>query len=131
MSEVEYRHWRIENDARGVTWLTLDREGETTNALSAAVMAELDRIVSGFERNSPAALVIHSAKEAGFIAGADIREFSALDTTEGANELLRRGWALFNRIAAFRFPTAALIRGHCLGGGLELALACRYRIVVD
>ena len=131
MSEVEYRHWRIENDSRGVTWLTLDREGETTNALSAAVMAELDCIVSGFERNSPAALIIRSAKEAGFIAGADIREFSALNTTEGAHELLARGWSLFNRIADFRFPTAALIRGHCLGGGLELALACRYRIVVD
>jgi 3-hydroxyacyl-CoA dehydrogenase/enoyl-CoA hydratase/3-hydroxybutyryl-CoA epimerase len=131
MSEADFRHWRWRTDSRGVVWLTLDREGESTNALSAAVMAELDRIVVGFERQAPQALVIDSAKDAGFIAGADIGEFSALDTLEGAQALLARGWHLFNRVAALPFPTAALIRGHCLGGGLELALACRYRIAVD
>lgn len=131
MSYGDFRHWRLDEDARGIVWLTLDRAGESTNALSAAVMDELERVVDELEGTPPKALVIRSAKASGFIAGADIGEFSALDTRDGAGRLLASGWHLFNRIAALRFPTAALIRGHCLGGGLELALACRYRIVVD
>src|SRR5690606_40784679 len=63
--------------------------------------------------------------------GADIEEFSGLDSVLAARALVERGWKLFNRLAAVRYPTLALIRGHCMGGGLELALACRYRIVVD
>ena len=65
------------------------------------------------------------------MAGADIQEFSQLDTAEKGRELVARGWHLFNRLAAVRYPTLALVRGHCLGGGLELALACRYLLAVD
>lgn len=131
MNGSEYRHWKIDRDDKGITWLTLDRAGESTNALSAEVMAELDRIVVLLEHSPPQALVIRSGKSTGFIAGADINEFTALSTVEGARDLLSRGWNLFQRIAAFQFPSLALISGHCLGGGLELALACRYRVVVD
>jgi 3-hydroxyacyl-CoA dehydrogenase/enoyl-CoA hydratase/3-hydroxybutyryl-CoA epimerase len=68
---------------------------------------------------------------AGFIAGADIEEFTQLDTADKGRALVERGWTLFNRLAAVNYPTLAIIRGHCLGGGLELALACRYLLAVD
>lgn len=128
---VSYKHWRIERDAQGLAWLWFDRAEAATNTLSAEALDELARVLSAFEAAPPAGLIIASAKPAGFIAGADIHEFTALDKPEAARILIERGWRTFNQLAAARYPTLALVRGHCLGGGLELALACRYRIVVD
>lgn len=125
------KHWKIERETDGLAFLTLDREGAAANALSAEVMAELALALDELEKTPPKGLVIRSGKEAGFIAGADIEEFTQLDTPEKGRALVERGWNLFNRLAAVKFPTLALIRGHCLGGGLELALACRYRVVVE
>ncbi|MBU1363641.1 MAG: enoyl-CoA hydratase/isomerase family protein [Gammaproteobacteria bacterium] len=129
--ELNLQHWRLTRDAQGIAVATLDRAGEATNALSAAVMAELAQILDSLDKAPPAGLIFRSGKEAGFIAGADIGEFSQLDTPEKGRELVTRGWNLFNRLAAVPYPTLALVRGHCLGGGLELALACRYLLVVD
>ncbi|HRE17653.1 MAG TPA: 3-hydroxyacyl-CoA dehydrogenase NAD-binding domain-containing protein [Rhodocyclaceae bacterium] len=125
------KHWKIEREQDGLAWLTLDREGAAANALSAEVMAELGQALDELDKTPPKALIIRSGKAAGFIAGADIEEFTQLDSAEKAKNLVERGWNLFNRLAAVKYPTLALIRGHCLGGGLELALACRYRLVVD
>ena len=126
-----YQHWRLETDADGVAWATLDKLGETTNSLSVAVMDELAKILTQFESAPPKALVFRSGKAAGFIAGADIQEFTQLDTPAKGLDLISRGWNLFNRLAAAHYPTLAIVRGHCLGGGLELALACRYLLAVD
>jgi len=126
-----YKHWQLTRDAEGLAWLALDRANETTNALSGEVMAEFARVLDELDGAPPKGLVIRSAKAAGFIAGADIGEFDMLTTPEGVRELVARGWELFNRLAAVRYPTLALVRGHCLGGGLELALACRTLLVVD
>src|SRR5690606_22392401 len=112
-------------------WLTLDRAGAAVNALSAEVMAEFSAALDALQADPPQGLVIRSGKAAGFIAGADVDEFSELRTPGQARALVERGWHLFNRLAAVPYPTLALIRGHCLGGGLELALACRYRLAVD
>ena len=128
---VSYKHWRIERDAEGLAWLWFDRADAATNTLSAEALDELARVLAAFDSAPPAGLIIASAKPAGFIAGADIHEFTALDKPEAARTLIERGWRTFNQLAAARYPTLALVRGHCLGGGLELALACRYRIVVD
>ena len=76
-------------------------------------------------------MVIRSGKSSGFIAGADIREFTAITDESAALALIRRGQEILGRIEALRFPTIALINGFCLGGGLELALACRYRVASD
>jgi 3-hydroxyacyl-CoA dehydrogenase/enoyl-CoA hydratase/3-hydroxybutyryl-CoA epimerase len=124
------KHWRLHYDD-GVAWATLDRQGEAANALSAEVLAELAEMLDGFDREPPKGLVFRSGKEAGFIAGADIEEFAHLDSAEKGRALIARGWDLFNRLAAVPYPTLALVRGHCLGGGLELALACRTLLVVD
>ncbi|MBI3150369.1 MAG: enoyl-CoA hydratase/isomerase family protein [Betaproteobacteria bacterium] len=125
------RHWRLERDAEGLAWLTLDRADAATNSLSRAVLEDLGQVMDELLATPPKALVIQSGKENGFIAGADIDEFGTIQSAEDALALVRRGWDSFNRLAALPFPTLALIRGFCLGGGLELALACRYRVVVD
>ncbi|CDM22590.1 3-hydroxyacyl-CoA dehydrogenase NAD-binding domain-containing protein [Castellaniella defragrans] len=125
------RHFRCAVDPQGIAWLTIDCAGSSVNRLSGEVLAELGRALDHFQSAPPAALVIRSGKAAGFVAGADIDEFSQLNDAATARAFIERGWTVFNRLAAVPWPTLALIQGHCMGGGLELALACRYRIVVD
>ena len=125
------QHWQLEVDAQGVAWATLNKAGESTNSLSSSVMDELSQLLDQLDRSPPKGLIFRSGKAAGFIAGADIQEFTRLDTPEKGIELVSRGWQLFNRLAGVSYPTLALVRGHCLGGGLELALACRYLLAVD
>jgi len=126
-----YRHWRLDKDADGIVWLTFDREGASTNTFSKEVMDELGAIIDRLAAERPKGVVIRSGKESGFIAGADVDEFTRIDEVEEALAIVRRGWDTFNRLAALPFPTVALVRGFCMGGGFELALACRYRIAVD
>ena len=127
----KFKHWRLEREADGVAWAILDTADSSTNTLGAAVMTELGLLLDECERQPPKGLIFKSAKEAGFIAGANIEEFVSSDTPEKARTLIRRGWDTYNRLAAVGYPTLALVRGHCMGGGTELALACRYRIAVD
>jgi 3-hydroxyacyl-CoA dehydrogenase/enoyl-CoA hydratase/3-hydroxybutyryl-CoA epimerase len=126
-----FKHWQLHREHSGIAIAVLDRAGESANALSQEVMAELALLLDQLDAQPPAGLIIRSGKAAGFVAGADIDEFSRLDTPEKGRALVARGWDLFNRLAAVRYPTLALVRGHCLGGGLELALACRYILAVD
>ncbi len=121
------KHWRIEHDADIVT-LTLDVAEQSANILSREVMSELDQLLATLEASPPRGLVIRSAKPSGFIAGADVREFTRIEDAGQAAELARTGQRLFTRLARLPGPTVAAIHGYCLGGGLELALACRYRV---
>ena len=130
-SEIAMRHWTLARDAEGIARLTLDREGASTNTLGAPVIAEFNEALDTLERDPPRGLVIASGKASGFIAGADVEEFKAIESEAAALAIVRRGWDTFERLAGVGYPTVALIRGFCLGGGLELALACRYRVVVD
>jgi 3-hydroxyacyl-CoA dehydrogenase/enoyl-CoA hydratase/3-hydroxybutyryl-CoA epimerase len=127
---MSYKHWKLEREA-DVAWAILDTADSSTNTLGAEVMTELGLILDESEKNPPKGLIFTSAKEAGFIAGANIEEFVSSDTPEKARVLIKRGWDTYNRLAAVSYPTLALVRGHCMGGGTELALACRYRIAVD
>jgi 3-hydroxyacyl-CoA dehydrogenase/enoyl-CoA hydratase/3-hydroxybutyryl-CoA epimerase len=127
----EFQHWQLTRDGDGLEWLTLDRAGASTNTLSAAVMEELRAVLARLAADPPRGLVIRSGKANGFIAGADVDEFGELKSVDDATALVRRGWAIFQELAATPYPTLALVRGFCLGGGMELALACRYRVAVD
>jgi len=127
----ELRNFRCRIDEAGIAWLGVDCADSSVNRLSREVLAEFNAALDHFEHSPPAGLVIHSLKSTGFIAGADIGEFDALDSPDAVTELIRRGWNTFERLASVRYPTLALVRGHCLGGGLELALACRHRLAVD
>ena len=124
-------HWQSERRADGVHILSIDVADSRVNVLAAPVIEELDALLAGLEADPPKALVMASAKPLGFIAGADIKEFAALDTEEVARAQIARGQGVLNRLAKLEFPTVARIHGICLGGGLELALACRYRVARD
>lgn len=124
-------HWRLARDTQDVAWLVLDRAGESANTLSEAVMAELDTLLGKIEAMKPKGLVIRSAKKGGFIAGADIRDFAGVGDAAEVEKRMTRAHAIVDRLAVLPMPTLAVVHGHCLGGGLELALACKHRIAID
>lgn len=123
--------WTLQRDAEGLATLTLDKPGGSANVLSREVLVELDGLLAKLEAQPPKALVVRSGKPSGFIAGADINEFVALRSLEEAYQLIRGGQQVLDRLAALPCPTVAAINGFALGGGLELALACRYRVAAD
>jgi 3-hydroxyacyl-CoA dehydrogenase/enoyl-CoA hydratase/3-hydroxybutyryl-CoA epimerase len=124
-------YWKMERDADQVVWLALDKPGTSTNVLSSDVLVELGALVAELGARPPRAVIVSSAKKSGFIAGADIREFTAFKGVDDAYALIRAGQGVFDRLEALPCPTIAAIRGFALGGGLELALACRYRVAVN
>ena len=127
----QFAHWQIERDAENIVWLALDRQGETTNSLSEAVIRELGDIVSALEVDTPAGLVISSAKEGSFILGADIREFDNFDHASDVTEKIKQGHDVFARLENLSCHKVASVHGFCLGGGLELALCCDYIIALN
>jgi 3-hydroxyacyl-CoA dehydrogenase/enoyl-CoA hydratase/3-hydroxybutyryl-CoA epimerase len=122
--------WNLEIDADQIGWLTLDKPGSSANTLSHPVLSELDSHLQGLAARSLRGLVIRSAKTSGFIAGADIREFTGFQSQAAALEHISFGQRICSRLEALPYATVAAIHGFALGGGLELALACRYRIAV-
>ncbi|MCV0396734.1 MAG: enoyl-CoA hydratase/isomerase family protein [Rhizobiaceae bacterium] len=123
-------HWTLKKGADGIAWLILDRKDESANTLSEDVIVELDRMLSEVEGLRPKGLAIRSAKTGGFAAGADIRDFRGVTDAAEIEERMREAHRVIDRLAALPFPTIAIVHGHCLGGGLELALACDRRIAV-
>ena len=126
------RDWRFSIDEQQIAWAIFDREGESQNALGRRPLEELmaivERVEAGARDRSIAGLAILSGKEKGFIVGADVREFeqftAAADVTAAISPVL----AMLDRIEKMPVPVVCGIHGFCLGGGLELALACHYRI---
>ncbi len=127
----QYRHWRVETDAQRIVWLAIDKADAGANVLSKEVLEELHALLGVIAAEAPRGLVIYSAKANGFIAGADVKEFTVLQNFEEGMDLIQRGQTALDRIEALSFPTVAMIHGFCLGGGMELALACRYRVAED
>ena len=124
------KHWQLD-EVQECLIATLDVDGSSANILTQNVLEEFEGIISEMEGRTPAGLLIRSGKPNGFIVGADVREFQAIKDSAQAAELARAGQRIFNRLADLPFPTVAIIHGNCLGGGLELALACRYRVARD
>lgn len=126
------KDWRYEVDFEGIAWAVFDREGESMNTLGQRPFEELAAIVFAVEAAAKArevrGLVLMSGKESNFIAGADIKEFDAFETEEQVAEAVKAGTEIFDRIERLSVPVVAAIHGFCLGGGLELAMACHYRI---
>ncbi len=127
----QFEHWHAEHDASDILWLTIDRAGESTNSLSEAVLGELNALMDIAENAKPAGVVIQSGKPDSFVVGADIREFGQLETAEQASAKIREGHAVFARLENLKCPTVAAIHGFCLGGGLEMALACDYIVALN
>lgn len=127
---VRLRHWQLDCDAKDVGWLCFDRQDAGANTLSAETMAELHTMLEDLSKRQLSGLVIFSGKESGFIAGADINEFPTLNSEERAFALTRQGQMVFERLAQLPYPSVAVLNGFALGGGLELALACTYRLAM-
>ena len=125
------RHWHRRTDPDGVCWLSFDKQETSANALSQETVRELASELSLLSSDPPAGLVIGSAKASGFIAGADIGEFRNLESPEQAAASAALGQGLCQQVADLPCPTVAAINGFALGGGLELALACDYRVTVE
>lgn len=128
----QYNHWRLEGDKDQVLWLAFDRQNASVNTINREVMEELSDILDTLAKSTDyKGVVIVSAKKQGFIAGADISQFGKFKNIEEGVDLLRQGQLIFDKIENLKMPTVALIDGFCLGGGLELALACRYRVAEE
>jgi 3-hydroxyacyl-CoA dehydrogenase/enoyl-CoA hydratase/3-hydroxybutyryl-CoA epimerase len=126
-----YRHFKLTRDADGVALLLFDRADASANTLSADVLEEFDQILTVLEAQRPTGIVVRSAKASGFIAGADVNEFRGADDALVVETQIERAHAVIDRFEALKLPTVAVIHGFCLGGGLEVALACQMRIAID
>jgi 3-hydroxyacyl-CoA dehydrogenase/enoyl-CoA hydratase/3-hydroxybutyryl-CoA epimerase len=125
---LRFQHWQSTRDDDGILVLTLDRAGSSVNALSRAVLDELSEIVERLSFEPPKGIVIRSGKAAGFIVGADIKEFESFEKNGTVQDALENGQRIFQKLNRLPCPSVAAIHGVCMGGGTELALACRYRI---
>lgn len=125
------KHWNSETDNDGVVWLKIDKADSGANVLSGEVLLELDDLLEQLESDLPTGVVIYSGKRSGFIMGADVNEFTKIDTPEQGYKLIRLGQGVIDRLEALACPTVAVINGFALGGGLELALACDYRLALE
>lgn len=125
------RHCRAEQRPDGIVVITLDRADKPVNAMAQAVIDELGQLVERIAIEPPKGVIFISAKAGGFSPGADISEFERFFAQGLTADAIGNGHKVFSRIAALRCPTVAAIHGHCFGGGMELSLACRYRVAVD
>lgn len=131
MNDYGLTHWRLARDSEGVAWAVLDKAGASANTLDDAVLVELDQILDLLEADRPTGLVIRSAKLSGFIAGADVSQFSGATDVGEVEQRMARAHAIADRLESQPYPTIAVVHGYALGGGLEVALACKIRIAID
>ncbi|WP_332688121.1 3-hydroxyacyl-CoA dehydrogenase NAD-binding domain-containing protein [Devosia sp.] len=131
----ETKNWSFHRDVENLGWLTINTPGSPVNTLSREAIMELETLVTRFEELAQTeelvGVILLSGKDSGFIAGADVSEFDAMSDFSVLPEALKRTHALFARIEKLKIPMVAGIHGFALGGGLELALACHYRIAVN
>lgn len=133
MTKKTYENWHLNLDKSAILWLTLDQKGSSVNTLNQSVIKEFDQIVNSIieQQKEIRGVVLKSGKKSGFIAGADIQEFIHLKSQDAAMHLARSVQEIFDKWERLPIPTVAMIDGFCLGGGLELALACHYRIAAS
>jgi 3-hydroxyacyl-CoA dehydrogenase/enoyl-CoA hydratase/3-hydroxybutyryl-CoA epimerase len=122
-------------DERGTGWITFDDPARPLNVLTEGVMRglgqALDEARGAAREGKIDALVVRSGKADSFIAGADIEAIAGLEDPTEAEAKIRLGQAIFNDVALLPVPTVAAVHGACVGGGLELALACDHRVLTD
>jgi 3-hydroxyacyl-CoA dehydrogenase/enoyl-CoA hydratase/3-hydroxybutyryl-CoA epimerase len=124
-------NWTLQVDADRVAWLSADLAGSSANVLSGDMVRELAAKLTEIAALRPIGLVVQSGKASGFIAGADIKEFVQIRSPAEGYALVRAGQSVMQQLEDLPCPTVAAIRGFALGGGLELALACTYRVGAD
>jgi 3-hydroxyacyl-CoA dehydrogenase/enoyl-CoA hydratase/3-hydroxybutyryl-CoA epimerase len=128
LTSLDSNVFRLETRADGVLVALLDMPGESVNTLRGDFATRFDELCDAVEASAPKAVVIASAKRGSFIAGADVKLLRGVETEEQAAELSRTGQRVLSRIERSSVPMVAAIHGACLGGGLEIALACHARV---
>jgi len=125
---MDYKNILIENND-GVVKLTINRP-KALNALNMETISEIGHFFeSGYTSiDNLKGVIITGSGDKAFVAGADIKEFLGIESPEAGSALAKNGHDAFNRIERFHKPTIAAVKGFCLGGGFELALACHMRI---
>jgi 3-hydroxyacyl-CoA dehydrogenase/enoyl-CoA hydratase/3-hydroxybutyryl-CoA epimerase len=124
-------HFRLEYDVHNIVWLRLDMANSKVNLLSGDVLEELGSVLDQLANSVPQGVIILSDKKAGFIFGADIKEFLELDDISQSQPFLDRGHEIMDKLEALPCPTVSMVKGMCLGGGMELSLACNYIVASD
>src|SRR5277367_1713579 len=99
--------WKLERDSDSVAWLTLDKPGTSTNVLSSGVLLELNALLDTLGSDPPRAIIVISGKKSGFIAGADIKEFTGISNEQDGFKLIHAGQKVLNRLEALPYPTVA------------------------
>ncbi|HHX8288438.1 TPA: fatty acid oxidation complex subunit alpha FadJ [Vibrio diabolicus] len=128
----EQKAFSLKVDEQNIAWLAIDVPNEKMNTLQAAFADEMKEIFAQLKDSSGIkGMIIHSLKPDNFVAGADVRMLEACTTASEAEALARQGQDLFQQLSDLPYPVVAAIHGPCLGGGLELALACDYRVCTD
>ncbi|WP_046027656.1 fatty acid oxidation complex subunit alpha FadJ [Vibrio vulnificus] len=128
----EQKAFNLKIDEQNIAWLGIDVPNEKMNTLQAAFADEMKAIFAQLKDCSGLkGLIVHSLKPDNFVAGADVRMLEACKTAPEAEALARQGQELFQQLSDLPYPVVAAIHGPCLGGGLELALACDFRVCSD
>ncbi|WP_025553983.1 fatty acid oxidation complex subunit alpha FadJ [Vibrio parahaemolyticus] len=128
----EQKAFSLNVDEQNIAWLAIDVPNEKMNTLQAAFADEMKEIFAQLKDSSGIkGMIIHSLKPDNFVAGADVRMLEACTTANEAQALAKQGQELFQQLSGLPYPVVAAIHGPCLGGGLELALACDYRVCTD
>ena len=130
-SSDKYENWVVEQDTHEIVWLKIDVNDRTTNVLNTNTFNELHAILTNLSKKTPIGVAITSNKEKGFVAGADINEFTQITNRQQALDKCQFGQKVFDLLDQLSCPTIAVINGFCYGGGLEMSLACDYRIALD
>ena len=131
-TETDLTVFRLALREDGIAVVTIDVPGESQNTLKAAFIDEANALLDRLEQDTDVrGMVLISGKPDSFVAGADINMLRACRTAAEATALSRTGQRFFERLEHFKAPVIAAIDGACLGGGLELALACRGRVCTD
>jgi len=133
MSRMQhYKHWQLETDNDKLLWLYFNKQNAAVNTIDREVMEELSHIIDGLQNDTEhRGVILASGKKNGFIAGADISQFNKFKDIDQAVQMLRQGQMILDKIENLKIPTVAMIEGFCVGGGLELALACHYRVAEE
>lgn len=127
-----YKNWRLETDEDNILWIYIDKQNASMNTLDRSVMEEFSQIVDSLANDTThAGAILASGKKVGWIAGADISQFTKFKDIQEATSVLALGQHILNKLEALKMPVVAMIDGYCLGGGMEVALACHYRVVEE
>ncbi len=132
MSNINLKHWHKKTDQDQILWLFFDKQNASVNTIDREVMEELSGILDTLANDKiHKGVIIASGKKTGFIAGADISQFTKFKDIEESTNILKLGQHILDKLERLPMPSVSMIDGFCLGGGMELALATTYRVAEE